>query len=120
MNKDYITITKADGSTELMEVVATFKLEETSKDCIIYKSISDEKYYAASYDADSDYSLLCGYDMVVDAIDTVSAKISIAEYCYNHGIHLITATSAGNKTDPTRFTVSDIYSTSVCPICRIS
>lgn len=58
MNKDYITITKADGSTELMEVVATFKLEETSKDCIIYKSISDEKYYAASYDADLDYSNL--------------------------------------------------------------
>ena len=71
------------------------------------------------FDANSDYSLLCGYDMVVDAIDTVSAKISIAEYCYTHGIPLITATSAGNKTDPTRFTVSDIYSTSVCPICRI-
>ena len=58
MNKDYITITKVDGSTELMEVVATFKLEETSKNCIIYKSISDEKYYAASYDTDSDYSNL--------------------------------------------------------------
>ena len=38
MSKDYITITKNDGSTEQMEVVATFKLEDTSKDCIIYKT----------------------------------------------------------------------------------
>lgn len=58
MNKDYIIITLSDGSTEKMEVVATFRLEETSKDCIIYKSINNQKYYAASYNTDSDYSNL--------------------------------------------------------------
>lgn len=58
MNKDYITIIKNDGSTEQMEVVATFKLEDTSKDCIIYKSLLDNKYYAASYESDLDYSNL--------------------------------------------------------------
>ena len=58
MTKDYICVTKSDGSTEQMEVVATFRLEETSKDCIIYKRINDTKYYAASYDSNTDYSNL--------------------------------------------------------------
>ncbi len=58
MNKDYIVITKSDGSTEQMEVVATFKLEDTSKDYIIYKSLLENKYYAASYNSDSDFSNL--------------------------------------------------------------
>lgn len=58
MNKDYISITKSDGSIEQMEVVATFRLEETSKNCIIYRSLLENKYYAASYDEASDYSNL--------------------------------------------------------------
>jgi len=58
MAKDYITIAKNDGSTEQMEVVATFRLEDTSKDCIIYKDLQENKYYAASYNSDLDYSNL--------------------------------------------------------------
>ena len=55
MDKDYITIASSDGSTEEMEVVASFRLEETEKDCIIYKSLKDGKYYAASYEGDNEY-----------------------------------------------------------------
>lgn len=60
MDKDYIVITKEDGSSEPMEIVATFRLEETSKDCIIYKSLNskEEHYYAASYDKNTNYSNL--------------------------------------------------------------
>ena len=58
MNMDYIAITKSDGSIEQMEVVATFRLEDTSKDCIIYKSLLENKYYAASYEKDLEYSSL--------------------------------------------------------------
>ena len=59
-HKDYIDIYKEDGSIEQMEVVATFKLEETQKPCIIYKSINtpEEKYYAASYDENTEFSNL--------------------------------------------------------------
>lgn len=56
MDKDFITVMKADGSSEKMKVVATFKLEDSAKNCIIYKSLNDQKYYAASYDASSDIS----------------------------------------------------------------
>lgn len=58
MTRDYIMITKNDGSKEQMEVVATFRLEDTSKDCIIYKSLQENKYYAASYNGDLDFSNL--------------------------------------------------------------
>jgi len=57
MEKDFITIIKEDRSSEQMEVVTTFRLEETAKDCIIYKSF-DGHYYAASYDSNTDYSNL--------------------------------------------------------------
>ena len=59
------------------------------------------------------------YDYVADAIDTVSAKIAIAEKCYENNIPLISSMGTGNKTDPSLFEISDIFKTSVCPLCRV-
>lgn len=59
------------------------------------------------------------YDYVADAIDTVSAKIDIAERCYNNSIPLISCMGTGNKLCPTRFKISDIYDTNTCPLCRV-
>ncbi len=58
MNKDNILIAKSDGTSEEMEVVATFRLEESSKNIIIYKELDNDKYYAASYNErdDSNYT----------------------------------------------------------------
>lgn len=61
---------------------------------------------------------LSQFDYIVDAIDTVSAKILLIESAHRAGIPIISALGAGNKMDPTRFQVSDIYSTSVCPLAR--
>lgn len=58
-------------------------------------------------------------DFVVDAVDTVSAKIAIIETCKKSGIPVISCMGAGNKLDPTKFVVTDIYKTSVCPLCRV-
>lgn len=59
------------------------------------------------------------YDYVVDAIDTVSGKIEIVLNAYNAGTPVISSMGTGNKLDPTRFEVSDIYKTSVCPLARV-
>lgn len=59
------------------------------------------------------------FTYVVDAIDTMSSKLKVIEKSYNLGINIISATSAGNKLETTKFEVSDIYKTSVCPVCRI-
>ncbi len=59
------------------------------------------------------------YDYVVDAIDTVSAKIELAVVTHQLKIPLISAMGAGNKLDPTRFVITDIKKTSVCPLAKV-
>lgn len=58
-------------------------------------------------------------DYVVDAIDTVSAKIALVEYCNEKGIKIICSMGTGNKFDPTQFKVADIYDTKVCPLAKV-
>lgn len=62
---------------------------------------------------------LSRYDYIADAVDTVAAKLEIAERSYKLGIPVISAMGAGNKTDPTLFEVADINDTSVCPLARV-
>ena len=59
------------------------------------------------------------YDYVVDAIDTVSGKISLIERASASNVPVISSMGAGNKLDPTRFEVADISKTSVCPLARV-
>ncbi len=59
------------------------------------------------------------YDYVVDAIDTVTGKLSLIEEANKCGVPIISSMGAGNKLDPTLFRVGDIYSTSVDPLCRV-
>ena len=59
------------------------------------------------------------YTYVVDAIDTVTAKISLVEECEKAGVPLISSMGAGNKLNPFLFEVADIYQTSVCPLARV-
>ena len=59
------------------------------------------------------------FDYVVDAIDTVAGKISLAEQAKEAGVRIISAMGAGNKLDPAGFEVADIYATSVCPLARV-
>lgn len=59
------------------------------------------------------------YDYVVDAIDTVSGKISLVLQAKEAGVPIISAMGAGNKLDPSMFEVADLYKTSVCPLARV-
>lgn len=58
-------------------------------------------------------------DYVVDAIDTVSAKLALAEYCYKNGIRIMSSMGTGNKLDPTQFKVTDVFKTKVCPLAKV-
>lgn len=59
------------------------------------------------------------FDYVVDAVDTVSAKLELAVRCYEAGIPIISSMGAGNKLHPEMFEIADIYKTSVCPLARV-
>lgn len=59
------------------------------------------------------------YSYVVDAVDTVTAKIQLVLEAQNAGVPIISSMGAGNKLDPTGFEVADIYKTSVCPLAKV-
>lgn len=59
------------------------------------------------------------FDYIVDAVDDIKAKVLLAKLADENKIPIIAAMGAGNKTDPTKFEVSDIFKTSVCPLARI-
>ncbi len=59
------------------------------------------------------------YDYVVDAVDTVSAKLALAVCCKDANTPIISCMGTGNKLDPTALEVADIYSTTVCPLARV-
>lgn len=59
------------------------------------------------------------YSYVVDAVDTITAKIDIIMRAKEAGTPVISSMGAGNKLDPARFQVADIYQTSICPLARV-
>ena len=59
------------------------------------------------------------FDYVVDAIDTVTGKIEIIKKATLNGVKVISSMGTGNKLDPTKLEVADIYKTSVCPLARV-
>ncbi|MFY9177615.1 MAG: tRNA threonylcarbamoyladenosine dehydratase [Caldicoprobacterales bacterium] len=61
---------------------------------------------------------LSKYDYIVDAIDTVSSKLVLIERAKECNTPIISCMGAGNKLDPTKFEVTDIYKTSVCPLAK--
>ena len=58
-------------------------------------------------------------DYIIDAIDTVSSKIEIIKYCYKNSIPLISCMGTGNKLDASKFEITDITKTSVCPLAKV-
>ncbi len=67
----------------------------------------------------SDRFDFCEYDYIIDAIDTVSSKVEIIVNAKQAKTKIISSMGTGNKLDPTRLEVSDIYNTSVCPLARV-
>jgi len=59
------------------------------------------------------------YDYVIDAIDMVSSKLALIEFCTSHDIPIISSMGTGNKLDPSKLTVTDIHKTSTCPLARV-
>ena len=58
-------------------------------------------------------------DYVIDCVDTVTAKIEIIEQCKKLNIPIISSMGTGNKLDPSRFEITDIFKTSICPLAKV-
>lgn len=75
--------------------------------------------YKIFFGPDDDRISFSGFDYIVDAVDTIAAKISIIENAKKAGVPVISCMGAGNKLDPTRFKVADISKTSVDPLAKV-
>ncbi|MDR2647265.1 MAG: tRNA threonylcarbamoyladenosine dehydratase [Oscillospiraceae bacterium] len=79
--------------------------------------VTTHQIFLNSQTADQfDFSI---YDYVIDAVDTVTAKLLLIEMCRDAGTPIVACMGTGNKLDPTRFEVADIYETSVCPLAAV-
>lgn len=77
----------------------------------VYQTFINEQNISDIIPLDTDY--------VVDAIDTVSSKLSIIQWCKHNNVHIISCMGTGNKLDPTKFKISDIYNTKICPLAKV-
>ena len=77
------------------------------------------KIYKEFFMPESEGILDDSIDFIVDAIDTVTAKIELVVRANKLNIPIISSMGTGNKLDPTKFEVTDIYKTSVCPLAKV-
>lgn len=73
-------------------------------------------FYSEETAADFDFR---EYDYVIDAIDSVRSKVNLIMQAYESGVPIVSSMGAGNKLDPGRLRIDDIYRTSVCPLARV-
>lgn len=73
-------------------------------------------YFTAETESQFDFS---SYHYIIDAVDMVSAKLLMIEKAEENGTPIISCMGTGNKLDPTRFEIADIYQTSECPLARV-
>ena len=101
------------------DTVGKYKTEAMRERILSINPDADVVCHSVFFDennrADFDFA---SYDYVVDAIDSLGAKIELIASAYEHNTPIISAMGAGNKLDPTAFEVSDISKTTVCPLAR--
>jgi len=111
INRQIIADTKTLGQykTDVMEE----RIKLINPDAIVYK------YNIFFNEKTIELIDFKNFDYLVDAIDTVTSKLILAEKAFEHKIPIISCMGAGNKLDPGKFEVCDISKTSVCPLARV-
>ena len=110
INRQIIATTKTIGKAKVE--VAKERILEINPDAKV-------NTYKEFYMPDNKIELTSNISYIVDAIDTVTAKIALIQEADTLNIPIISSMGTGNKLDPTKFEVEDIYKTSVCPLCKV-
>ncbi len=111
INRQIIADTETVGRNKT-DVMAE-RIKKINPDC---KVVSKVNFFLPENADEFDFSY---FDYIVDAVDTVTAKIAIAVKANECGTPLISSMGTGNKLDPTAFKVADIYKTRVCPLAKV-
>lgn len=120
---DHDTISLTNLNRQLLATHATLGMEKSQAAAERVRAIDPgiqavprDLFFGADTLSQFDFS---GYDYVIDAIDTVSCKLLLAQACQAAGTPLISSMGTGNKLDPTAFRIADISETHGCPLARI-
>lgn len=111
INRQIIATQKTVGKSKVEAIKA--RAEEINPRCVVH---AHECFYLPENADNYDFSV---YDYIVDAIDTVTAKIEIIKRAKALNIPVISSMGTGNKLDPTRLEIADISKTEVCPLARV-
>ena len=109
INRQLIALTSTIGMSKV-EVMAK-RILDINPDCEVTPI---ECFYTKEKEVD-----ISGYDYVIDAIDTVTSKLTLIEEASKLNIPIISSMGTGNKLNPTMFEITDIQKTSVCPLARV-
>ena len=120
---DHDTISITNINRQLLATVNTVGMDKAEAAAQRVKAIHPDiavKAVKMFYGPDTaDLFDFSQYDYVVDAIDTVTAKLALVQAAQAAGTPIISSMGTGNKLDPTKFQIADISKTSVCPLARI-
>ncbi len=111
INRQLIALHSTVGRAKVE--VARERILDINPDCVVE---ARPLFYSAQ---NADEFDVATYEYIVDAIDTVSAKLLLIERATAASTPIISSMGAGNKLDPTRFEVADIYDTKICPLARV-
>lgn len=120
---DNDTVAVTNLNRQLIATEQTIGIKKTDAAELRAKAINPDikigKFNLFYLPENADSTDLSGYDFIVDAIDTVSAKLELAVRAERLGVPIISIMGTGNKLNPEQLQISDIYKTSVCPLCRV-
>lgn len=111
LNRQIIATTETIGQPKVQ--AAEKRIHNINPDCIVH---TRQEFYLPEMGDSYDFTT---YDYVIDAIDTVTAKLDIICRCQAVGTPVISAMGTGNKTDPTGFVITDIAKTNTCPLAAV-
>lgn len=120
VDNDRVCITNINRQLiALQDTIGRLKVDVAKDRILAINKNAKVETYNTFFDYENSYMLDNTIDYIVDAIDSVSSKIDLILKAKELNIPIISCMGTGNKLDPTKFEVSDIYKTSVCPLAKI-
>lgn len=118
IDSDQVTVTNLNRQIIALHSTIGKKKADVARDRILdINPIAEVEAVDCFYTGDE--VDLTKFDYIADAIDTVSSKLNLIENAYNLNIPVISAMGTGNKLDPAKLTVTDIYKTQMCPLAKV-
>lgn len=121
IDNDYIDITNINRQIHATYSTIGKSKVEVEKDRIleINPSAIVETYQTNEFEKPEEEIIDSSFTYVVDAVDTITTKLKLIQKANEENVLIISAMGTANKLDPTKFEISDIYKTSVCPLCKV-